>query len=151
MGIFAKKKVTFFTSKEEKKIIAAIKRAELKTSGEVRVHLDEEKVEVIKKRAVYIFDTLGMTRTKERNGILVYLNPTNKNFLVMGDEGIHAKVGQDFWEKISNEMKDRFKKEEYAQGVIEAIDAIGIELKNFFPYDEKTDTNELDDEISYKV
>ena len=111
MRIFGKAKENFFTKKEEKKIVSAIQLAELKTSGEIRVHLDEEQVEGIKERAVYIFDSLGMTKTKERNGILIYLNPNNKNFLVMGDQGIHAKVGQEFWEKISREMKAHFKKQ----------------------------------------
>jgi uncharacterized membrane protein len=149
--IFGKAKENFFTKKEEKKIVSAIQLAELKTSGEIRVHLDEEQVEGIKERAVYIFDSLGMTKTKERNGILIYLNPNNKNFLVMGDQGIHAKVGQEFWEKISREMKAHFKNKAYTQGVIESVEAIGIELKKHYPYDAKTDTNELDDEVSYTV
>jgi len=151
LNIFGKKKDRFFSKKEEKKIVSAIKAAELKTSGEIRVHLDEEKVENIKERAVFVFDSLGMTNTKERNGILIYLNPNSKNFLVMGDEGIHAQVGQDFWEKISSEMKDDFKVGNYTKGVEEAVSAIGIELKKFFPYDSKTDINELNDEISYKI
>lgn len=151
MRLFGKTKKQFFSKKEEKNIVLAIKLAELKTSGEIRVHLDEEEAESIKERAVFIFDSLGMTKTKERNGILIYLNPNIKNFLVMGDEGIHAKVGQEFWETISSKMKAHFKNEAYAQGVIESIEAIGIELKKHYPYDAKTDTNELDDEVSYSV
>lgn len=151
MGIFGKKHPNFFSPKEEKEIVSAIKSAEKTTSGEVRVHLDEDEVDDMKERAVYIFDSLGMKNTEARNGILIYLHPSQKNFLVMGDEGIHAKVGQEFWENISKDMKTHFQKEEFALGVISAIDSIGKELQRLFPYDADTDENELGDEISYKV
>lgn len=151
MRLFAKKQKNFFSSKEEKRIVNAIQDAEKKSSGEIRVHIDEEKVEHIKDRAVYLFDTLGMKETRERNGILIYLHPNQKNFLVMGDEGIHKVVGQDFWERISAIMKTHFVNEQFAQGVIEAVQLIGHELKEHFPYDEDTDENELDDEISYQA
>ena len=114
MGIFGKKHPNFFSPKEEKEIVSAIKSAEKTTSGEVRVHLDEDEVDDMKERAVYIFDSLGMKNTEARNGILIYLHPSQKNFLVMGDEGIHAKVGQEFWENISKDMKTHFQKEEFA-------------------------------------
>lgn len=151
MSIFKKSTPSFFSKEEEKQIVAAIKTAELKTSGEVRVHLDDEEIEDIKERAVFVFDSLGMKKTKDRNGILLYINPKTKKFLVIGDEGIHEKVGQDFWEKISVAMKSSFSIKAYAPGVINAINDIGSELLQHFPYDKQTDENELDDEISYKV
>lgn len=151
MRIFGQKQTNFFKPKEEKKIVAAIKEAELKTSGEIRVHLDEDEVDNIKERAVYIFETLGMKETKDRNGILIYLHPKQKNFLVMGDEGIHKHVGANFWETISKAMKESFKEEKFAEGVIKAISAMGNELKKHYPYNSVDDVNELDDEISYKV
>lgn len=151
MRLFAQKQHNFFKPKEEKKIVKSIKEAELQTSGEIRVHLDEEEVENIKERAIYIFETLGMKETKDRNGILIYLHPKQKNFLVMGDEGIHKHVGNSFWENISKNMKNSFVNENYAEGVIDAIQSIGLELKTHYPFNSSTDENELDDEISYKV
>ena len=149
MSIFSSKKEVFFSKPQEKLIVAAIKQAELNTSGEIRVHLDEEEIEEIKERAVYIFDSLGMQNTKLKNGVLLYINPVIKRFLVLGDEGIHQNVGDDFWERISQIMQEYFAKGDYTNGTVKAIEAIGIELKKYFPYQGDKDINELDDEISY--
>jgi len=140
-----------FTKEEEKSIIQAIKEAEFKTSGEIRVHVEQKKEEDLKQRALEIFEALGMRNTKEKNGVLIYLNVGSKHFLVMGDEGIHNKVGQVFWEDLSTEMGKFFTANRFAEGTTQGIHRIGEELKKHFPFNPDTDTNELDDEISYQI
>lgn len=140
-----------FTKEEEKSIIEAIKLAEFKTSGEIRVHVEEQPEENLKERALQVFKALGMINTKEKNGVLIYLNVGSKHFLVMGDEGIHAKVGQVFWEDLSTEMSKFFTANRFAEGTSQGINRIGNELKKYFPFNPDTDSNELDDEISYQI
>ncbi len=148
---FFKAKEKFFSHTEEKAVVAAIKEAELQTSGEIRVHVEFLELEHLQERAMFIFDALGMNKTKDKNGILIYLNPQIKNFLIIGDEGIHAKVGQSFWENLSAALTATFKSKQYALGTIDTITQIGKELKAYFPYNKQNDTNELNDEISYEV
>lgn len=138
----------FFTPEEEKKIILAIKQAEKTTSGEIRVHL----VKGIKKdsfgEAVKIFNTLGMYKTKQRNGCLILIGLRDKKIVVIGDKGINERVGNNFWEDVVSLLADNFKKENYVHGLTEAVIKIGEKLKQYFPYSKKDDVNELPDEIS---
>jgi uncharacterized membrane protein len=92
---------------------------------------------------------LGMANTKERNGILFFIVPARKRFVVLGDEGVHAKVGQDFWDKIAKAMAERFREGEFSDGVEGGIETAAEGLAAHFPYDAATDVNELPDDIDF--
>jgi uncharacterized membrane protein len=134
---------------EEKQIIAnAIKNAELNTSGEIRVHIEEYCKEDVLDHAAYIFEKLDMQNTENRNGILFYLSLDDHKFAVIGDVGINQKVGDEFWEIIKDEMIPLFKENKMVLGLAMGIEQAGMELKKYFPY-QSDDKNELDDEISF--
>ena len=82
-----------------------------------------------------------------RNGILFYISVENKKFAILGDEGIHTKVTDKFWDAEKELMVSYFKKEEFSKGLELAILEVGNKLKEFFPY-QSNDTNELPNEIS---
>jgi len=88
-----------------------------------------------------------MANTRQRNGILFFIVPARKRFVVLGDEGIHAKVGQDFWEGIAAGMAGHFSKGEFAEGLMAGIKAAADGLAIHFPYEPATDVNELPDDI----
>ena len=88
-----------------------------------------------------------MDKTEQRNGVLLYIAVESKQFAILGDEGINAKVSEDFWDLEKELMLSHFKKAEYTKGIELAILKVGEKLKEFFPYQED-DTNELSDEIS---
>ncbi len=137
-----------FSPSEEERLMKAIKLAEQKTSGEIRVHIESKhKLEPVK-RAQEVFIALNMNQTKERNGILFYLDIHSKQFAVWGDEGIHQKVSQAFWDEISEVCITNFKKDQFIEGLEAAINLCGDKLKLHFPL-QADDTNELSDEISY--
>jgi uncharacterized membrane protein len=98
--------------------------------------------------AAFIFKELKMHATEQRNAILFYIAINDHKFAVIGDAGIHAKVGDDFWEKVKNEMSSHFKEGSLALGLSKGIEKAGMELKNYFPY-LTNDKNELDNEISF--
>jgi uncharacterized membrane protein len=133
---------------DRKRIVKAIEMAELNSSGEIRVHFESHCKENILDHAAFIFNKLGMHQTDQRNGILFYIALKDKKFAVIGDAGIHEKVGDDFWEKVKNEMIPYFKEGRLSDGLIEGINKAGNELKAYFPY-QKDDKNELDNEISF--
>ena len=137
----------FINDEQEKQILEAIGRAEKNTSGEIRVHLHKKTSGDILEQAVKTFKELGMDKTALRNGVLIFIDVDRRKFAVVGDEGIHQKVGSEFWGTIRDILQSHFKKEQYTGGLIQAIEEIGNQLKNYFPYQDD-DINELPDDIS---
>jgi uncharacterized membrane protein len=137
----------FLTQAEEQEIVAAIGLAEKNTSGEIRVHIEQESATPPMERAVEIFEQLKMQHTKERNGVLLYVAVGSKQFAICGDEGIDQKVPANFWDSTKDVMMAHFRKGDYKQGLIDGILKAGEQLKTHFPYQDD-DTNELTNEIS---
>jgi uncharacterized membrane protein len=144
----AEEKNHLFTPEEEKIVTDAIKQAELNTSGEIRVHIENYSKDDVLDRAAYWFAKLGMHKTKERNGVLFYLAVDARKFAILGDVGINTKVPEGFWEKIKDTMVEYFKQGKFAEGLTKGILMAGEQLKKYFPH-QKDDINELSDEISY--
>jgi len=138
----------FFTADEQDEIRQAIMNAELDTSGEIRVHIENTVSGDVMDRAAFIFKQLGMTRTKERNGVLIYLAVKNRRFAILGDSGINQVVPSNFWNDIKANMLNYFRDNRFTDGLIEAISETGRHLKQHFPY-KKDDINELPDDISF--
>lgn len=139
----------FLTQQEEDEVVAAIRKAELKTSGEIRVHLERECQGDIWKRAMEVFHLLKMDNTKQDNGVLIYVAIDDHKFIIYGDKGINAVVPQDFWETTKDAIAAQFRQGNFKQGLIDGILRAGRELREHFPWDEG-DVNELSDEISKK-
>ena len=132
------------------RIRQAIADAEKQTSGEIRVSVAPffwGKVRPVAERA---FRRLGLRNTRQRNGILFFIVPARRRFVVLGDEGIHAKVGQEFWDRLAAVMSDHFRKGEFTDGLIEGIGEAGFGLASHFPYDPATDKNELPDDVDFR-
>ncbi len=140
------------TEQEQKLIIKAISLAEEKSSGEIRVHIDngskDESSSSLAKIALDVFHSFKMTETKDRNGVLFYLNFDQKYLTIIGDEGIHKHVSQQFWNKLHEEMTYLFRDGEIAKGIIHGIDRAGNELIRYFP-EHDIPTNELPNDISF--
>ena len=139
----------FFSKEEQQKIVSAIKEAELNTSGEIRVHIENRCKGESLKRAAEMFYELKMDHTAARNGILFYLAVKDRKFAIIGDEGINRNVEHDFWNDIKDEMTSMFKEGQFTEGLVAGILKCGNKLKQYFPYQED-DVNELSDEISFK-
>ena len=136
------------TEEEKELIVSSIKEAELNTSGEIRVHLENHcKMDVLD-RAAEVFATLNMHETKLRNGVLFYLAMKDHKLAILGDMGINQKVPEHFWEEIRDFMVAKFKEGKYAEGLSEGIKMAGQQLKAHFPY-QSDDQNELSDDISF--
>jgi len=149
-SLFKKKPVAFFTPEENELIVNAIREAELRTSGEVRVYVESHCrfVDALD-RALEIFQGLQMYNTADRNAVLVYVAIKDKQLAVFGDEGIHRKVGSAFWNKEVQQMMQHFNKQHYALGIATVVKEIGEVLVHHFPYNRETDKNELPDDIVF--
>jgi uncharacterized membrane protein len=126
----------------------AIKSAERRTSGEIRVSIAPLFWGSIEKAADKAFVRMGMTATKERNGVLFFVVPARRKFVVLGDRGIHQKVGQQFWERIAGVLSERFRDGDFTGGLVRGIEEVGEQLAAHFPY-KLEDGNELPDTIDF--
>lgn len=148
---FSRRNQNKFFSQEELDLIAkSVQTAERETSGEVRVFIESRCswMDAID-RARELFFSLKMDQTADRNATLVYIATKDHQLAVFGDEGIHRKVGTEYWQGLVNEMIGCFNKNNYAEGVASCVLQIGQALKSYFPYKKDTDKNELPDEIVF--
>ncbi len=148
MSLFRRKE--FFTDEEKQSIIDAVRNAEQRTSGEVRVFVESRcrYVNAID-RAVEIFENLQMQKTELRNATLVYVAIKDRQLAVFGDEGIHQKVGNEYWANEVMKMINAFNRDNIAEGIRQCVLDIGEALAMHFPYDRTTDKNELPDDIVF--
>ena len=137
----------FLSQLQNDEIVAAIRAAEQKTSGEIRVFISRHKPEDPIAAAQTQFAQLGMDKTKEKNGVLIFVAPSAHKFAVIGDAGVHAHCGNEFWQQVAAEMSGRFKKGEFTSGIIHAIKKAGDLLAKHFPH-RPDDKNELPDDIA---
>lgn len=144
------KKKDFFNYEEQEQILAALREAELRTSGEIRIFVESRCrfVDAID-RASELFFQLRMDATQQRNGVLLYVALRDHQVAVYGDEGIHQKVGPQYWEIEVQKMLRHFREQHPAEGIVECIGDIGEALHQHFPYDRGTDKNELPDDIIF--
>jgi uncharacterized membrane protein len=140
-----------FTKEDLAAIAAAIGEAEKTTAGEIRVSIRQkrrwrERKLNIEEMARREFHNLGMTKTKDRTGILIFLLMDERKFFIFADEGIHTKVEITTWTKIAEEMSSHFSKKNFHQGLIHGVQAVGRVLSRFFPR-KANDTNELPNDV----
>lgn len=147
---FSRKKEDIFTPVENELIVDAIRDAELRTSGEIRVFIENRCRYVdAMDRALEIFANLKMQNTADRNAVLLYIAIKDHQLAVFGDTGINEKVGNEYWVKAVKDILAKFNREKYAEGIANCVTQIGESLHQYFPYDSTLDKNELPDEIIF--
>jgi len=127
----------------------AIEEAERRTSGEIRVSVASLFWGDVRKNAERAFERLGMTATAGRNGILFFVVPSRRKFVVLGDSGIHERVGPEFWRHVTAAVGERFRRGDFTGGLVHGIETVGRELAVHFPVDRERDANELPDDVDF--
>ncbi len=135
---------------EEQLITDAIQAGEKQTSGEIRVYIESHCrfVDPLD-RALEVFGSLKMYETRQRNAVLVYVAIKDRQLAVFADQGIHEKMGQQFWNDTVRTMLQHFNRQQYGAGIAGLVSETGQALQTHFPYDKDTDTNELPDDIVF--
>jgi len=148
MSILSRKPL--FNEEQQQQIVTAIQAAEQRTSGEIRVYV-ENRCRYVNPihRAAEIFAGLNMEKTAARNGVLVYVALKDRQVALFGDEGINRKVGSAFWSQQVRNILGHFNEADYAGGIARVVTEIGGALHEHFPYDKGTDKNELPDDIVF--
>ncbi|MCQ2204050.1 MAG: TPM domain-containing protein [Bacteroidales bacterium] len=138
----------FLTEEQISTIEKAIADAELKCSGEVRVHIDRTCSANVLDDAAHTFAKLGMHKTKLRNGVLFYVAYEDRKFAVIGDMGINNKVPDGYWDDVCAVLEECFRNGDFVGGLVKGVTMCGEKLAEFFPRPDD-DVNELPDQISF--
>lgn len=138
----------FLTNIQMASLVEAIQSAEDHSTGEIRVHIDStsdgNKAEI----AFEVFKKLCRNKTAEKNAVLFHVNFEQHYLTIIGDEGIHAKVHQNFWDQMHDRITAEFAKGNYFEGLKNAVLETGFELKKHFPVSGEN-SNELSNEITF--
>ncbi len=134
---------------DDDRIKTAIAAAEKCTSGEIRVSVSRFFYGSVRHAAEKAFNRMGMRNTRDRNGILFFVVPSRHRFVVVGDEGIHRKVGQEFWDQLVAAMAGDFREGKFNEGLLHGIVECGRLLAAHFPHQGERDVNELPDDIDF--
>ena len=130
------------------KIVQAIQAAEKNTSGEIRVFISRKAIEEPISAAQAHFMEMGMDKTRERNAVLLFIAPRSQKFAIVGDTAVHARCGEAFWNKLTAEMSNYFKKSEFTEGILHGVHMAGQLLAAHFPC-RRDDTDELPNEVEH--
>src|SRR3990170_1868059 len=144
------KQKSLFSAEDSTRIVESIRKAEMETSGELRVFIESRcrYVDPLD-RAAEIFWNLKMDHTVYRNSVLIYVAVKDHQFAIYADQGIHQKLGNAFWQKEVNEMSMHFSQNHYVEALLFVIRDIGEALAIHFPFDPAADKNELPDDIVF--
>jgi uncharacterized membrane protein len=141
------KQSEFLAALDQPRIVAAISSSELRTSGEIRVHVQPKAAGDLRNVAERTFERLGMTKTALRNGVLLFVASEDQRFVILGDSGIDEKVPSGFWDAIAANLTTRFQAAQFTDGIVEAILAAGEQLRQYFPR-AADDVDELSNDLS---
>ncbi len=122
-----------FRELDHDRITSAIVEAEKHTTGEIRVYVSHRQVHDPRHAAVHQFTKMGLNKTKHRNAVLIFIAPESQNFAVIGDEAVHARCGEKFWEDVVAAMRDYFRQGKFTDGVVHGIGTAGKLLAEHFP------------------
>jgi uncharacterized membrane protein len=123
----------FLNAVDHDKIVSAIAKAEERTTGEIFVFVSRHKIANALAEAGRCFKKLKMNRTRLRNGVLIFVCPRSHSFAVVGDIGVHAKCGEDFWSEVVEAMRPRLQRGEFTDALVYGIQRVGSLLANHFP------------------
>jgi uncharacterized membrane protein len=141
----------YFSLAAFSRIEGAITESEHSHTGEIRFAVEHAlqpwqlfKKVTAKQRAIEVFSQLHIWDTAQNNGVLIYLLLADRDFEIIADRGIHAKVGAEHWEAICLKMEAQFRAGDFEAGVLQGIDAITALLVEHYPVKAKTrKTNQL--------
>lgn len=136
-----------FTKSDLDKITEATRKAELLTSGEIKVVIRDacKKNLSTKEQALADFIAYGLGNTRDKTGVLILLVMKERQIEVLGDKGINDLVPEGYWDNIITVIRHGFDLHHPREGICEAVGLIGEKLQEIFPR-KLDDINELSNE-----
>jgi putative membrane protein len=102
--------------------------------------------EAAERRALELFSTHGLTRTRDRTGMLILVSELEHRVVILGDRGIHERVGDAGWRDHVDHVIAAIQRGEAARGLLDVIERLGLSHAQANPV-RSDDANELPDDI----
>ena len=97
-------------------------------------------------QAVQEFHRHALHQTRERTGVLIFVSLFERCVVVLGDEGIAAKVSEDHWRGTADAILTGIRRGDLEGGLREGIERCGDVLAEHFPWREG-DRNEIPNRV----
>lgn len=117
-----------------------IREVEMQCDGQVRFSVEAAldlapllAGQPARERAVEVFSRLRIWDTEHNNGVLIYLLLADRDVEIVADRGAHARVGQQAWESICQEMEAAFRDGKFEGGILAGIRSVGRHLAQHYP------------------
>jgi uncharacterized membrane protein len=141
----------FLNDDEFLRISEKIREVEKTTSGEICVSIREKlpftwRKTPVAKIAEEEFFRIGINKTRDKTGILIFILLGEHKFQILADEGINVKVMPHTWDSIKEKMEEKFTRGEYCKGILYAVETAGKILSEHFPI-KPDDRNELSNKV----
>lgn len=137
----------FFEDDFSRLVEKSIEEAELLTSAEFKLHIEEVCNEEVLDRAAFVFSELELHKTEKRNAVLLYVSVNDRKVSILADAGAKAHLSEQFLSETLSTLISDFKMNQYAQGIGNCFRNIASALKSNFPYQEN-DINEISNTVS---
>jgi len=112
-------------------------------SGLKRLFLSQKQIDAeVEEAAITAFFTEKLYKTREANGILLFISLIERKVWVLGDSGINDRIDPAQWQGIVTLITDGIKEKRQCEAICAAIAETGKILKTHFPA-RKDDRNEL--------
>jgi len=143
----------YFSDDDFLRISQKIKELEKSTSGEVCVSIKEGKPFLSKRKsiealAIREFIRLGIKKTQDHTGVLIFILLKERQFYILADSAINEKVPENTWSGITRQMQDMFRRGEFCKGITDGMDKIGKILSGHFPI-KPGDVDELSNKVIF--
>lgn len=141
---------TILSDEDKKFLVTLIKSTEESTSCEIKIHINDSCKGAALDKAIELIAKLGLDKTKNRTGIILYLSVKDKKFAIAGDVGIHQTLPNHSWHDLKDEAISFFKDEKYAEGLAHCLRKLSMIVTSTFPANKIDNVNEISDDISFE-
>lgn len=131
-------------------IEAAVTASEARHSGEIRFAVEAaldvralRRHETPRSRAREVFDELRVWKTREHNGVLIYVLLAERIVEIVADHGLEGHVSEAEWRGACAAIETEFGAGRWREGALLGIDAVTALLVREFPRTGAADRDEL--------
>jgi uncharacterized membrane protein len=124
----------FLSEIQHDRVRAAIQAAEQGTSARVVVYVSHHPAEDALAAAHGKFRDLCLESEKENANLLLFFSPGSRSFAVVGGTALHDRLGQVWWDRLSELLGRHFQEGQYTEGLLAAIGEAGRAFKAHFAF-----------------
>lgn len=121
------------TDEELQRLEAKVAEIEARSTARIEVAIVRREWLGLEHMARRLLERHGRRGLEGHPLVLILLVTGHRQFLIRGDEAVHAKVGQDFWQHVRERMLEELREGRLYDGLATGIQLLGDALMTAFP------------------